>query len=807
LVSERGTAPIPKIDFPGKPLPALVGGGFLFFVVGCAKRKARELIALFIGIAVWLSWCGRGTAEQIDLQQLYEDGLKGLQERQMYRAERSFQQILERDSTFYDAYIQLARMYKGKRELDRVEKLLRAAVRQDSDRVEAHFELSQILHGKGKSAEAYARLQKVLELEPDTPAAYVGIGSMRMKPDQMMDLTEAEEAFEKVLDLEPDNYQAAFDLGKVLMYQGKWEQARGAFERILEGKPDNLSAFYQLGILHFREGNDQKAVEDLQKGLGASPNNPIVRWALKLVYKRLGGYPAGLDSSFRFTASPREEIADLGIELVDVAPQMGVNRRDLGRGSSWADYDGDGDLDLFTSGHFSGTALYRNDGASFSDRTREAGVAGDAGMGSLFADYDNDGDPDLYVVRDGWYGKKGNSLFRNEGNGRFADVTGRAGVEDPGSSFTASWGDMDGDGNLDLVVANGVPGDGSPNRLFRGDGEGRFADVAEEAGIGSGRSIGCTLGDYDNDGDLDLYFARFNQLNSFYRNDTEPESGRMVFTDVTRETRTQLPAGGYFTFFFDYDLDGNLDLFCSELSDYVAVLYSKEEGRTRLNRNRPALYHNAGDGSFTDATYAAGLGRSYGATGAHFGDFNGDGYPDIYLATGGEEMTRYEPDALLLNVEGKRFVDVAEQIGIEQLGKGHGVTFADFDGDGDQDIYVPIGGTFPGDAWENRLYRNDRPPRSWLTLHLVGTDGNRDGIGARVRVRAGEREFHATMGSGGGFGSGNSGQLEMGLGDAAGVEELEVRWPSGRVDVWRDVDVDRHLVLYEGGKRETGSEK
>ena len=767
--------------------------------------KMRKSKALWVGIAVWLLWSSWGEAEQIPIQQLYAEGLQALQERQMFQAERTFQQILDRDSTFYDAYIQLARMYKGRKELDRVEKLLLAAMRQDFGRVEALFEYSQVLHSKGRNRQAYAYLKKVLELEPETPAAHMGIGLMRMKPDQMMDLSEAEGAFGAVLAFEPAHYEAVFNLGKVLMYQGKWESARDAFRRILEGKPGNFSALYQLGILHYREGDYQSAVEDLQQALVTSPNNPIIRWALGLVYKRLGGYPTELDSSFRFTTIPPKKIPGLEVTLVDVAPQMGVNRRDLGRGSSWADYDGDGDLDLFTSGHFSGAALYRNDGTSFSDRAEEAGVAGDAGMGSLFADYDNDGDPDLYVVRDGWYGKKSNSLYRNEGNGHFTDVTDHAGVGDPGSSFTASWGDMDGDGNLDLVVADGVPGDGSPNRLFRGDGQGRFADVAEEAGVEPGRTIGCTLGDYDNDGDLDLYLAQFNQFNSFYRNDTEPGSGRVVFTDVTRETRTQLPLGGYFPFFFDYDQDGNLDLFCSELSDYVAVLHSKEKGRTRLDRNRPALYHNEGDGSFADATYGTGLGRSFGATGAHFGDFNGDGYPDIYLATGGEEMTRYEPDALLVNMEGKAFVDMADQIGVQQLGKGHGVTFADFDGDGDQDIYVPIGGTFPGDTWENRLYRNDSPPRSWLTLRLVGTASNRDGIGARVRVRAGERDFYATMSSGGGFGSGNGGQLEMGLGDADRVEELEVRWPSGTVDVWRDIAVDQHLVLYEGEAEKEGS--
>ncbi|MBI2505051.1 MAG: CRTAC1 family protein [Candidatus Latescibacteria bacterium] len=287
-------------------------------------------------------------------------------------------------------------------------------------------------------------------------------------------------------------------------------------------------------------------------------------------------------------------------------------------------------------------------------------------------------------------------------------------------------------------------------------------------------------------------------MNAFYRNDTDSQTGEVVFAEVARETRTQLPIGGYYTFFFDYDNDGYLDLFCSELSDYEAVLYSKLHGHTRLDRNRPALYRNEGDGSFADMTYQAGLGKSFGSTGAHYGDFDGDGYPDIYLANGGAEMTRLEPDALLLNRRDGTFVDIAAQIGLEQLGKGHGVTFADYDGDGDQDIYVPVGGTYPGDLWKSCLFRNDTSGQHWLALRLVGARSNRDGIGARVRVRAGGRTQYAEVSSGGGFGVNNSLQLEIGLSQAQRIEELEIRWPSGQVNIHRDLAVNRVLEVREG---------
>ena len=183
-----------------------------------------------------------------------------------------------------------------------------------------------------------------------------------------------------------------------------------------------------------------------------------------------------------------------------------------------------------------------------------------------------------------------------------------------------------------------------PNRLYLGNERGHFADIASRAGIRPDRSIGSAFADYDNDGDLDLYVANFNRLNTFYRNESNG-----TFTDVTQQTRTQMPLGGYSAFFFDFDQDGWLDLFSSEMSDYQTALFSMVEGRVKSDKDRSFLYHNSRDGSFQDATYRADLGRSHGSVGAHFGDFDNDGFPDIYLANGGAEITRLEADALLYN--------------------------------------------------------------------------------------------------------------------------------------------------------------
>lgn len=515
----------------------------------------RKSKALWVGIAVWLLWSSWGEAEQIPIQQLYAEGLQALQERQMFQAERTFQQILDRDSTFYDAYIQLARMYKGRKELDRVEKLLLAAMRQDFGRVEALFEYSQVLHSKGRNRQAYAYLKKVLELEPETPAAHMGIGLMRMKPDQMMDLSEAEGAFGAVLAFEPAHYEAVFNLGKVLMYQGKWESARDAFRRILEGKPGNFSALYQLGILHYREGDYQSAVEDLQQALVTSPNNPIIRWALGLVYKRLGGYPTELDSSFRFTTIPPKKIPGLEVTLVDVAPQMGVNRRDLGRGSSWADYDGDGDLDLYLVNATGVNCLFENTAGQFSEVATTAGLA-DAGNGRglAFGDYDGDGDIDLFVANQ----TGGSHFFRND-RGTFRDVNRHLGLEFAGGEVGAVFGDYDDDGDLDLFLSSET----GPSYLNRNEGGFSFERVVGKDSLYLGsQTVGAAFLDYDNDGDLDLATTALRAEaggDALYQN-----RGDGMFISVGELLQLRTESSGRGLSFSDYDGDGDLDLFIAD---------------------------------------------------------------------------------------------------------------------------------------------------------------------------------------------------------------------------------------------------
>ena len=743
------------------------------------------------------AWAG----EEEDIRELYRQGMEALEQRLTRRAEQFFVRCIAIDSTHYDANVSLAWIRVADNDLTRAESLLRKAIRLDPERPRAPFHLSKVVGRLGRLEEAYSLLHRVLELEPESAGAWMGVGSMRMRANQMMELEEAEDAFSRVRALDPANQEAVLNLGDVFMQQGKLAEAIECYRDVLSEKPTNFRTRHRLGMALYLKGDFETAASELRRAAEGSPRNPVGRWSLYLAYKQLGGYPDDLDDAHRLPF-PQKAPESGAIGFVDVGAETGAAKWDGGMGSAWADYDGDGDLDLFATGAYEANALFRNDGGEgFVDRAKAAGLDGEWGLGSVFADYDNDGDPDLYLTRKGWWGKGKNSLYANGGDESFVDVAHEAGVEDGGSSFGATWGDIDNDGYVDLVVTNGVTGGESRNRLFLNDEGKLFEDIAAAAGIMPGRTIGSALGDYDNDGDLDLYLAHFVALNSFYRNDTDGTTGTVRFSDVTRQTRTQLPVQGYFAFFFDYDNDGYLDLFCSQMSAYEAVADSRIRGGTLHNVNRPALYHNEGDGRYADVTYRAGLGHAYGSTGAAHGDFDNDGHLDIYLANGGAETGRLEPDALLRNRGDGTFVDIAARIGMEQLEKGHGVTLADYDGDGDQDIYVPIGGFFPGERRHNRLLRNDTEGHNWVTLSLVGSLSNRDGIGARVRVRAGARNYHHVVSGGGGFGVNDSRQLEIGLGEADSIEEAEVRWPSGRVEVFTGLSVNNRHMLVEGSSR------
>jgi hypothetical protein len=523
--------------------------------------------------------------------------------------------------------------------------------------------------------------------------------------------------------------------------------------------------------------------------LEAAPDDLKGVWFLNLAAMQAGVYPGGVPERWRIPPE-RFTSAEATAPFTDVAPALGLDTFDQAGGSIAEDFDGDGRIDLITSTMDPRGSLryFRNVGdGTFEDRTTAAGL--DAQLGGLNAvqtDYDNDGRPDVLVLRGGWLQGQGrirNSLLRNLGDGTFADLTRAAGLAEPAyPTQTAAWADFDADGDLDLFVGNEGEDrpEGAvlfPDNLFRNNGDGTFTDVATAAGVaGEGYAKGVAWGDYDGDGDPDLYVSNIGP-NRLYRN-----NGDGTFTDVALQLGVVEPAGRSFaTWFFDHDNDGDLDLFVTSYRAEVEDIAADILGRPTRPDLWPILYRNDA-GSFTDVTAAAGLGHPSLPMGASFGDLDEDGFLDIYLGTGAPAYEALMPNLMYRNQGDGTFVDVTFAAGLGHLQKGHGISFADFDGDGDADIHLQAGGFFPGDRFANALFENPGHGRRFLAVQAVGTRTNRAALGTRLHLRvasaAGERSLYRWVGSGGSFGASPFEQL-FGLGDATGILVLEVQWPAG----------------------------
>ena len=343
-----------------------------------------------------------------------------------------------------------------------------------------------------------------------------------------------------------------------------------------------------------------------------------------------------------------------------------------------------------------------------------------------------------------------------------------------------------------------------PGNLFRNNRDGTFTDVAFEAGVAVvGFVKGAVWGDYDNDGRLDLYVTllRADQPNRLFHNEGRGPDGTWSFRDVAAEAGVQGPAVSFPTWFFDYDNDGWQDLFVSGFSGGLADVVLERLGQPHGGQ-LPRMYRNNRDGTFSDVTVATRLDRIMVGMGSNFGDLDNDGFLDMYLGTGDPDYRMLVPNLMFRNAGGVFFQDVTSSGGFGHLQKGHGVSFGDIDGDGDQDLYHVLGGAFEGDTFPNALYLNPGHGNNWITLRLEGVTSNRMAIGARIRITAatpaGEREIHVTVGSGGSFG-GSSLQQEIGLGDATAVRTLQIAWPaSGRAATYRNVGINRTYRVREG---------
>ena len=497
----------------------------------------------------------------------------------------------------------------------------------------------------------------------------------------------------------------------------------------------------------------------------------------------------------------------------------------LGGGTAFLDYNNDGfqDIYLVNGADLSSltekqpeeiepprNALYRNNGdGTFTDVTMEAGVADTGyGMGCAVGDYDNDGFPDLYVTNFG-----ANVFFRNNGDGTFTNVTKGTDTGDIRWGASCAFVDYDNDGFLDLYVTNYVKYDiesdqvcmdkgvrvycdprlyeGELDVLYHNNGDGTFTDVTESAGFSeaTGRGLALAWGDYDDDGDMDIYIANDADQNFLYRN-----NGDGTFTDVSLTAGVGFSEdgeaeNGMGADFGDYDNDGRLDLVVTNF-----------QGQTNT------LYHNEGNGLFSDVSYASKIGTmslSYLAWGVGFADYDNDGYQDLFIANGhlDENVQAFnptgfyeQPNQLFRNNRAGTFDEVGADSGsdmrLEKVSRGF--AYSDYDNDGDLDLLVTnLKGT-------PDLLQNGGNQNAWLTLTLIGTRSNRDAIGARVTVTAGNLTQLREVRSGSSYLSQNDMRLHFGLGKHSQVDQIEIRWPSGLQEHLEGIEANQILTLVEG---------
>lgn len=526
--------------------------------------------------------------------------------------------------------------------------------------------------------------------------------------------------------------------------------------------------------------------------------------------------------------------AQCPIQLSDITKKTGINFKHtdgscdryyimetVSAGLALFDYDRDGDVDIYflNGAPLPGTqsriaprnALYRNDGNwKFTDVTSKAGV-GDTGygLGVAVADYDNDGDPDIYLNN---YGP--NVMYRNNGDGTFDDVTKEAGVDNghkvgAGACFL----DMDGDGDLDLYAANYLEFTSDthtkvqaltklmyaipryyrpvPDTLYRNNGDGTFTDVSADSGVShhSGWGMGMICGDYDNDDDTDVLIANDVWANFLFQND-----GKGHFEEVGLMAGVAYDGGGQAQAgmgvdFGDYDNDGWLDFYL-----------------TNYQNEQASLYKNLGDGMFEDVTFVtgAGAGTLNNVTwGNSFVDFDNDGDRDLFVASGHLQVnieqfddvsTYHQRNILLLNTGNEKFIDVSDECGdgLKVNLSSRGAGFDDLDNDGDIDVVIL------NSRREPTILRNDSVNENhWIQIRLQGIKTNRDGVGARVKVVAGDLTQIDEVHSGRGYQSHYGTRLHFGLGKHEKVDRIEVRWIGGGVDVVSNVEVDHVLSITE----------
>jgi hypothetical protein len=535
---------------------------------------------------------------------------------------------------------------------------------------------------------------------------------------------------------------------------------------------------------------------------------------LNLAYMTLGQYPEKVPPQYLIPGMEGDTTVRVN-PFIDIAADLQIDVTDQAGGSITDDFDNDGYLDLVTSSwslyepmHY----FHNNANGTFTNLSVASGLSKfTGGLNLVQADYNNDGYLDILVLRGAWklnFGHEPPSLLRNNGDGTFTDVTIEAGLFSKHPTQAATWNDFNNDGWLDLYIGNEAAQTlNYPSQLYMNNGDGTFREVAKEAGCKLLKFVkGVTSGDYDNDGWQDIFVSTMSGQRFLLRNNGVKDD-EVSFTDVSEKAGINNEKNKTFpTWFWDYDNDGWLDIFTCDYS-FIATL-SKYTAAEKLGvdtgiPNKMILYHNNHDGTFTNVAQEAGINTLAFAMGSNFGDIDNDGYLDFYLGTGNPYFQSVVPNKMFKNMGNGKFADVTRSARVGHLQKGHGVSFADMDNDGDQDIHADMGGAYMGDSYQNSLFMNPgQGGNYWINILLEGTESNRSAIGTRLKVVITEdgkqREIYRDVNSGGSFGASTL-RREIGLGAATKIDLLEIHWHgSGKVQTFKEIPANQFIKIVEG---------
>jgi len=578
----------------------------------------------------------------------------------------------DRVAAFWAAYDQ-AGVLRSKGEFTRAAELYREALQLNPSHEDSLYYLGSCLYELGDYAEAEQQLRSLIALDPESGRAYGQLGRLLSvaAPGAPHDLPAARQAFERELQIYTEQAGPLLELGGLELNQGNLARAEQDFQAAT--RLGSAEAEFLLGYVFFLEGRSAEAAHSFDKVLAKyradhklttkgvlsegdvlpDPDKALTalqRAALKSMllsyWNKHRGVDLGADAGL---LRVHEQVP--GKPQVQMKGETGVR---AGGRAAWADFAGDGHSGLAVGG--ANFVLYRSQDGKYADVTRAAGLAGIHDVVEPYwVDLGGNGRPDLYLVRPGLSSGGQNLLYRNQGDGTFRDVTAATGLAGKRSTARACFGNFTGGGRLDLLEV-GPAGNGSSVRLFRNTGN-RFVDVTASSGLASSvTAVDCAVADYNGDGKPALFVQFWRRPARLFRNE-----GGSKFVDVTqRAGLAGLGTQGYSSIFFDYDRDGRPDLLVTSQAPLEQVSRWLLQPQTATKCSTARLFRNQGDGTFREVTRGAGLGGCYGTVQAMAADFDGDGWSDLLLVSGGLDAQQLGPSVLFRNVQGKKFVPWAD---------------------------------------------------------------------------------------------------------------------------------------------------